>query len=84
LTNFLLYFHSSFSFADPQSTVLSKWQEFLEIGTDRFSSDSTVFQNPIRTETSGFEVIRTEISEFELSGLNKNRPDSENVKQTGF
>jgi hypothetical protein len=64
--------------------MLSKWQEFLEIGTGRFSSDPTVFQNPIRTETSGFEVMRTEISEFELSGLNKNRPDSENVKQTGF
>ena len=65
--------------SDLQSTIIRVCQEFLEIGTCRFLSDPTFSQNPIRTEISGLEFIRTEISGFELSDLNKNRPDSENV-----
>ncbi len=39
----------------PPITMLSKWEEFLEIGTSRFVNDCTFFQNPTRTEISGFE-----------------------------
>jgi hypothetical protein len=42
-------------------------RKFSEIGTGRFLSNPNFFQNPIRTEISGFEFIRTEISGFELS-----------------
>jgi len=34
-------------------------QEFLEIISGRFLSDSNFFQNPNRTELSGFEFICT-------------------------
>ena len=84
---FLIVLFLLFFICKPPKYNALQMARTLETDSGCFSSDTTFSKNPIRTEISGFEFIRTEISGiflFELSGLNKNRSDSENVKQTGF
>jgi hypothetical protein len=85
LTNFGSQLVHNFPKCDLPNWVLALRQEFLELGTGCFFLVNLIYSR-IRfvQKYPGLNLFVHKYPGLNYPGLNKNRPDFENVKKTGF